>query len=55
MKKASATHRSLGKTGGASAGLESGVAEVAKVGKTEPETCKSDRPKPQSHGSVATK
>lgn len=56
MKKATGTHRTMGKKGHTTAGLESGVSEVAKVGNTSPETAGgSQRPKPQKHGSIATK
>lgn len=56
MKKASSTHKSMGKKGYASTGLDSGLSETAKVGKTAPEEVSgSQRPKPQRHGSIATK
>tara|TARA_R110000765_G_scaffold195825_7_gene301306 strand:+ start:7352 stop:7531 length:180 start_codon:yes stop_codon:yes gene_type:complete len=54
MRKASGTHRSMGKKGGVTPGLESGVAETMKVGNTNPdEVSGSQRPKPQKHGSIA--
>ena len=53
-KQAKGTHRSMGKKGGASAGLEAGIAETQKVGKTGPdEVSGSHRPKAQKHGSIA--
>ncbi|MFG6159629.1 hypothetical protein ACGTNG_12555 [Halomonas sp. 1390] len=56
MKKQKGTHRSMGKTGGVQAGLESGVASTEKVGNTNPDQVGSTgRVKPQSHGSIATK
>lgn len=56
MKKASGTHRSMGKKSHTTAGLESGVSQVEKVGNTSPDTVSgSQRPKPQKHGSIATK
>lgn len=57
MKKASATHKSMGKKGGAEVGLESGVAHVEKyhAGQGVEVDSKSHRPKPQRHGSIAHK
>lgn len=56
MKQAKGTHRSMGKKGGATVGLESGVAETQKVGSTQPdEVSGSQRPKAQRHGSVSTR
>lgn len=56
MKKATGTHRSMGKKGGAEAGLVSGVAETQKVGDTNPpEVGNTGRVKPQRHGSIAKK
>jgi hypothetical protein len=56
MKKASGTHRSMGKKGHTTAGVESGVSEVGKVGNTNPDQVSgSPRPKPQNHGSIANK
>ena len=55
-KKASATHRSMGKKGYAEKGLESGISETQKVGETNPpQVGNTGRVKPQSHGSIATK
>lgn len=52
--KAKGTHRSMGKKGGVTAGLEAGVAETQAVGKTGPdEVAGSHRPKAQRHGSIA--
>lgn len=55
MKKAKGTHRPLGKTGGVSAGLESGVAEVKSLKESQgPARVEgSQRPKPEKLGSVA--
>lgn len=57
MKQAKGTHRPLGKKGGVSAGLESGVASVEKytAGQGVDITEKSQRPKPKGHGSIAAK
>lgn len=57
MKKASGTHRTMGKKGGESAGLESGLSDVqkCKAGQGVEITEKSQRPKAKSHGSIATK
>lgn len=54
MKKASGTHRPMGKKSGTEAGLMSGVAETQKVGDTNPgEVGNTGRVKAQSHGSIA--
>ena len=56
MSKASGTHKSMGKKGGASAGLESGIAETMKVTKPESkEVGNTGRVKPSKHGSIAMK
>jgi hypothetical protein len=55
VKKASATHKPMGETGSSTAGIESGISEVQKVGKTQPEENKAQRPKPQMRGSIAKK
>lgn len=56
MKNAKATHKSMGTKGYASAGVESGLSETAKVGNTNPdEVGNTGRVKPQTHGSIATK
>lgn len=55
-KKASGTHKSMGKKGYAEAGLESGIAETQKVGMTSPgEVGNTGRVKAQKHGSIAKK
>lgn len=56
-RKASGTHRSMGKTGGTTAGLESGVAEVKshKAGQGVAITQGAQRPKPVKRGSIAMK
>jgi len=55
VRKASATHKPMGKKGNSTAGLESGLSEVQDVGKTQPEETKAQRPKPQMRGSIAKK
>ena len=55
MKKEKGTHRSMGKVGGASEGLENGLASVEKfkTGKGV-EICKgTERPKAKKGGSIA--
>ena len=53
MKMEKGTHRSMGKKGGTTAGLESGVAEVQKVAEEKPSLAADTRPKPKKHGSIA--
>jgi len=57
MRKASGTHRSMGKMGGVKPGLDSGVTESMKIPKDSgPDTVSgSQRPKAQKHGSIASK
>ena len=57
MKQAKGTHRSMGKKGGETAGLESGVASVEKYKATEGQTTCSgtQRAKAEKHGSIAMK
>lgn len=55
MKQAKGTHRKMGRKGGESAGLESGVAEVKsyKAAQGVEINSTTQRPKPKSHGSIA--
>lgn len=55
MKQAKGTHKSMGTKGGASAGLESGCADVQKykAGQGVEITGGSQRPKPAKGGSIA--
>lgn len=57
MKSAKATHKSMGKKGGVSAGLESGVAETMSIDRkpASHEVGDTGRVKPQPNGSVAAK
>lgn len=54
MKETTATNAKLGKKGGASAGLESGIAEVKsmKAGQGIEVCAGTERAKPQHHGKV---
>jgi len=55
MKQESGTHRPMGKKGGTSAGLESGVAEVQAIKQSSPDLAKDVRPKAVKLGSIAMK
>ena len=57
MKNAKGTHRPMGKKGGATAGIESGLSDVQKykAGQGVDITEKSQRPKAASLGTISTK
>lgn len=53
MKNETGTHRSMGKKGGTTAGLESGVSSVEAIKQSVPDLAKDTRPKASKHGSIA--
>lgn len=57
MKQAKGTHRSMGRKGGASAGLDSGLSatEKFKAGQGIEVNSKTQRPNKVGHGSIAVK